>query len=87
MIRHKANKGLAASFRTGSDACLRRGADIIVNTDGEKQYAGSGIPALIRPILEGEAELVVGDRQVRICMSQSLQVEARIHRLPLAGDT
>ncbi len=65
VVRHKANKGLAASFRTGIDACLRHGADIIVNTDGDNQYAGSGIPALIRPILDGEAELVVGDRQVQ----------------------
>ncbi len=65
VVRHKANKGLAASFRTGIDACLRHGADIIVNTDGDNQYAGSGIPALIRPILEGAAELVVGDRRVQ----------------------
>ncbi len=65
VVRHTANKGLAASFRTGIDACLRHGADIIVNTDGDNQYAGSGIPALIRPILDGEAELVVGDRQVQ----------------------
>ena len=65
IIRHKSNKGLAETFRTGIDACLSRGADIIVNTDGDNQYAGSGIPALIRPILAGEAELVVGDRQVQ----------------------
>jgi glycosyltransferase involved in cell wall biosynthesis len=65
IVRHKANKGLAETFRTGIDACLRHGADIIVNTDGDNQYAGSGIPALIRPILDGEAELVVGDRQVQ----------------------
>ena len=65
VIRHTANKGLAETFRTGIDACLRLGADIIVNTDGDNQYAGSSIPALIRPILEGEAELVVGDRQVQ----------------------
>ena len=65
VIRHKANKGLAETFRTGIDTSLRLGADIIVNTDGDNQYAGSGIPALIRPILDGEAELVVGDRQVQ----------------------
>ncbi len=56
IIRHKSNKGLAETFRTGIDACLSRGADIIVNTDGDNQYAGSGIPALIRPILDGKAE-------------------------------
>ncbi len=65
VIRHKANKGLAATFRTGIDSSLRLGADIIVNTDGDNQYAGSCIPALIQPILDGQAELVVGDRQVQ----------------------
>ena len=65
VIRHKTNKGLAETFRTGIDTCLRLGADIIVNTDGDNQYAGKCIPALIRPILDGEAELVVGDRQVQ----------------------
>lgn len=64
LIRHKTNKGLAEAFRTGIDACLRRGADIIVNTDGDNQYAGSCIPALIQPILLGKADLVIGDRQI-----------------------
>ena len=63
IIRHKKNRGLARTFRTGLDACLRLGADIIVNTDGDNQYAGWDIPKLIQPILRGEAELVVGDRQ------------------------
>ena len=63
VIRNKNNKGLARTFRTGLDACLRLGADIIVNTDGDNQYAGADIPKLIRPILDGEADIVVGDRQ------------------------
>jgi glycosyltransferase involved in cell wall biosynthesis len=63
IVRHKTNKGLAASFRTGLDRCLALGADIIVNTDGDNQYAGADIPLLIAPILRGEAEIVVGDRQ------------------------
>ena len=63
IIRHKKNRGLARTFRTGLDACLRLGADIIVNPDGDNQYAGWDIPKLIQPILRGEAELVVGDRQ------------------------
>jgi glycosyltransferase involved in cell wall biosynthesis len=63
IVRHKANKGLAASFRTGLDRCLSLGADIIVNTDGDNQYAGADIPRLIAPILEGRADIVVGDRQ------------------------
>jgi glycosyltransferase involved in cell wall biosynthesis len=57
------NLGLARSFRRGLDACLKLGADIIVNTDGDNQYAGWDIPKLIQPILDGKAELVVGDRQ------------------------
>jgi len=57
------NQGLARSFRIGLDECLRQGADIIVNTDGDNQYAGKDIPKLILPILEHQAEIVIGDRQ------------------------
>ncbi|MDJ0949736.1 MAG: glycosyltransferase family 2 protein [Alphaproteobacteria bacterium] len=63
IVRHPNNKGLARSFRTGLEACLRHGADIIVNTDGDNQYAGADIPKLIQPILDGRADIVVGDRQ------------------------
>lgn len=63
VIRHVRNQGLAKAFRTGLDACLGLGADIIVNTDADNQYAGSAIPELIRPILEGRADIVVGDRR------------------------
>ncbi len=63
VVRHKANMGLARSFRTGIEAGLALGADIIVNTDGDNQYAGADIPRLIAPILAGEADIVVGDRQ------------------------
>ncbi|HEX9990001.1 MAG TPA: Clp protease N-terminal domain-containing protein [Chloroflexia bacterium] len=65
VVRHNGNKGLAAAFQTGLDACLRLGADIIVNTDGDNQYPQEMIPDLIAPILRGEADMVVGDRQVR----------------------
>ena len=64
VVSHSGNKGLAAAFQTGIDACLRLGADIIVNTDGDNQYPQSMIPALVAPILKGEADMVVGDRQV-----------------------
>ena len=57
------NQGLARSFRRGLDECLRLGADIIVNTDGDNQYAGKDIPKLIQPILNHQAEIVIGDRQ------------------------
>ena len=63
IVRHKNNRGLAWTFRTGLDTCLRLGADIIVNTDGDNQYAGADIPRLIQPILDGTADIVIGDRQ------------------------
>ena len=58
------NRGLARGFMAGIDACLKLGADIIVNTDGDNQYRGKDIEKLIQPILSGEAEVVVGDRQI-----------------------
>jgi glycosyltransferase involved in cell wall biosynthesis len=64
VIQNKKNLGLARTFRKGLDACLHLGADIIVNTDGDNQYAGRDIPKLIKPILEGKADIVVGDRQI-----------------------
>lgn len=63
VVRFNSNRGLAAAFAAGLDASLRLGADIIVHTDGDNQYAGADIPRLIAPILEGRADIVVGDRQ------------------------
>jgi glycosyltransferase involved in cell wall biosynthesis len=63
IVRHIANRGLARTFRTGLDAAVRLGADVIVNTDGDNQYSGADIPKLVAPILAGEAQIVVGDRQ------------------------
>jgi glycosyltransferase involved in cell wall biosynthesis len=64
VVRFKKRKGLAHGFMAGLDACLRLGADVIVNTDADSQYSGADIPRLIAPILEGRAEMVVGDRGV-----------------------
>lgn len=58
------NKGLAEGFMNGLDACLKLDADIIVNTDGDNQYNGADIERLIEPIVNGKADIVVGDRQV-----------------------
>lgn len=58
------NKGLASAFEAGIDACLKLGADVIVNTDADNQYDASYIPALVKPILDGTADMVVGDREV-----------------------
>ena len=65
VIRHPRNLGLAQAFQTGIDACLRRGADIIVNTDADNQYPGRYITELVAPVLAGQADMVIGDRQVR----------------------
>ncbi len=58
------NRGLARGFMAGLDACLKNGADIIVNTDADNQYCGADIEKLIRPILEGKAEVVIGERPI-----------------------
>lgn len=64
IVNFKQNKGLAKGFMAGIDACLRNGADIIVNTDADNQYCGEDIVKLVRPILEGEADIVIGERPV-----------------------
>lgn len=58
------NRGLATAFVTGLEACLKLGADVIVNTDADNQYDASCIPDLVRPVLEGRAMLVVGERPI-----------------------
>jgi glycosyltransferase involved in cell wall biosynthesis len=63
IVRHTTNQGLGRAFRAGMDYALKAGADIIVNTDGDGQYRGSSVEALIRPIVEGRADIVIGDRQ------------------------
>jgi glycosyltransferase involved in cell wall biosynthesis len=64
IVRLTNNKGLAAGFQAGLDACLKLGADVVVNTDADNQYRGSDVPKLVAPIVAGEADMVVGDRQV-----------------------
>jgi glycosyltransferase involved in cell wall biosynthesis len=63
IVRLTNNKGLAAGFQAGLDACLKLGADVIVNTDADNQYDAGAIPRLVAPILEGRADMVVGDRE------------------------
>jgi glycosyltransferase involved in cell wall biosynthesis len=65
VIRFRRRKGLAAAFRAGIDACLRHGADIIVNTDADNQYSGQDIARLVAPLLAGDADIVIGDRNIR----------------------
>ena len=64
VVNFKQNKGLAKGFMAGLDACLRNGADIIVNTDADNQYCGEDIEKLVRPILNEEADIVIGERPI-----------------------
>lgn len=64
IVRFTGHRGLAKAFMAGLDACLRRGADIIVNTDADNQYCGADIPRLIAPLIAGEADMVVGCRPI-----------------------
>lgn len=64
VVNFKRNKGLAKGFMAGLDACLRNGADIIVNTDADNQYCGEDIEKLVRPILEGKSDIVIGERPI-----------------------
>jgi glycosyltransferase involved in cell wall biosynthesis len=63
IVRLTNNKGLAAAFQAGLDACLKLGADVIVNTDADNQYEGADVPKLVEPILAGQADMVIGDRR------------------------
>ncbi|RMD87152.1 MAG: glycosyltransferase family 2 protein [Candidatus Dadabacteria bacterium] len=63
VISHISNLGLSAAFKSGIDESLRAGADIIVNIDADNQYRGEDIPRLIAPILNGEADIVIGNRR------------------------
>lgn len=64
VVNFKQNKGLARGFMAGIDACLKYGADIIVNTDADNQYCGDDIETIVRPILDGKADMVIGERPI-----------------------
>ncbi len=64
IVSFKQNKGLAKGFMAGIDACLHLGADIIVNTDADNQYCADDIEKLVRPILDGKADIVIGERPI-----------------------
>lgn len=64
VVNFKRNKGLAKGFMAGINECLRQGADIIVNTDADNQYCGEDIEKLVRPILDGKADIVIGERPI-----------------------
>lgn len=64
VVNFTRNKGLARGFMAGIEACLAHGADIIVNTDADNQYCGDDIETIVRPILEGKADMVIGERPI-----------------------
>ncbi|MEM6302632.1 MAG: glycosyltransferase family 2 protein [Pseudomonadota bacterium] len=64
IVQHRRNRGLAKSFQSGLEAALSMGADLIVNTDADNQYCGEDIALLVEPLLAGEADIVIGDRQL-----------------------
>ena len=65
IVRFRQRKGLASAFTAGIDAALRLGADFIVNTDADNQYAARDIARLVEPLLSGKADIVIGDRNIR----------------------
>jgi glycosyltransferase involved in cell wall biosynthesis len=80
VVQFTSNKGLAYAFQAGLDACLKLGADVIVNTDADNQYSADDIPALVAPIVSGEADMVIGDRNVMAIEHFSI-VKKRLQRL------
>ncbi len=64
IVRFSRNRGLARAFAVGLDTCLKLGADVIVHTDADGQYPGEDIARLVAPILQGQADIVVGDRGI-----------------------
>ena len=73
VVRFKRTRGLAAAFTAGIDACLKLGADFIVNTDADNQYSGQHIHRLIEPLLAGQYDIVIGDRNIREIRTMSWQ--------------
>jgi glycosyltransferase involved in cell wall biosynthesis len=71
VVRFRRQKGLAAAFTAGIDASLKQGADFIVNTDADNQYSGADIARLVAPLLAGEADIVIGDRNIRAIQHMS----------------
>ncbi|RII25015.1 MAG: glycosyl transferase [Geobacter sp.] len=64
IVNFAKNQGLAKTFLAGLDSCIRLGADVIVNTDADNQYAAADIPALVAPILAGKSDIVIGIRSI-----------------------
>ena len=90
VVNFKRNRGLAKGFMAGLEACLGYGADIIVNTDADNQYCGDDIEKLVRPILDGKADIVIGERPIddtehfsplKKKLQQNSQLEKRLRQV------
>ena len=80
VVRLRRRKGLAAAFMAGIDAAVKLGADYIVNTDADNQYVGEDIGLLLDPLVRGEADIVIGDRNIR-ALSEMSPHKKRLQRL------
>ena len=80
VVRFRRRKGLAAAFVAGIDASLKLGADFIVNTDADNQYVGADIAKLVDPLVRGEADIVIGDRNIQALAEMSPQ-KKRLQRI------
>ena len=80
IVRLTNNKGLASAFQAGMDAALKLGADVIVNTDADNQYRGEDIAKLVEPIVAGQADMVIGDRDV-VSIEHFSPLKKRLQRL------
>jgi glycosyltransferase involved in cell wall biosynthesis len=80
VVRFRRRKGLAAAFMAGIDAALKLGADFIVNTDGDNQYSARDVGSLLAPLLSGEADIVIGDRNIQD-VKQMSQARKRLQLL------
>ena len=80
VVRFRRRKGLAAAFMAGIDAAVKLGADYIVNTDADNQYVGADIALLLDPLVRGEADIVIGDRNIK-AMAEMSPHKKRLQRL------
>ncbi|HEX4033344.1 MAG TPA: glycosyltransferase family 2 protein [Solirubrobacteraceae bacterium] len=80
IVRLTNNKGLASAFQAGMDAALKLGADVVVNTDADNQYRGEDIARLVEPIVAGQADMVIGDRDV-VSIEHFSPLKKRLQRL------
>ena len=84
IVRLPQNQGLARAFMSGIEASLKAGADVIINTDADNQYDAADIPALVRPILEGRAQIVIGARPI-MRMEEFSRVKKLLQRIGSAA--